>query len=95
MYDDTNIYFLVRWKDPTLSTKRFPWEKQADGSWKQLSNKDQTGHENTYYEDKMSLFWNISQKGFAKKGCDMSCHMPENGLLRITSYNVCYTKLLR
>ena len=81
LYDKENIYFSLRWYDPTKSLARFPWEKNGDGSWKQLSNKDNTLHENTYYEDKLAIYWNINEKGFIKKGCDKSCHMVENGLL--------------
>jgi hypothetical protein len=80
LYDQENIYFLVQYKDPTLSLERFPWVKQADGSWKQLSNKDSTGHDNTYYEDKVGIFFNVNARGFKKKGCDVSCHMTEAGM---------------
>ena len=81
LYDDEHIYFLYRWYDPTISLARFPWEKSKDGTWKQLSNKDSTIHENTYYEDKLAVYWNINERGFIKKGCDKSCHMVEDGLL--------------
>ena len=81
MYDDEHLYIFARWDDPTHSLRRYPWQKQEDGSWKQLFNKDSTKHENTYYEDKASFFWNINERGFAKKGCDKSCHMAENGIL--------------
>ncbi|WP_415888674.1 ethylbenzene dehydrogenase-related protein [Neptuniibacter sp. SY11_33] len=81
MYDDEYLYMHVRWNDPTLSLERFPWVKQDDGSWKQLKNLDSTGHGNTYYEDKFAFFWNISEKGFAKKGCDRSCHVAEDGMV--------------
>ena len=80
-YDDESVYFLMRWEDPTHSLERFPWVKQPDGTWKQLSNKDDTGHDNTYYEDKLALFWNIRSAGFAKKGCDKSCHITEDGVI--------------
>lgn len=81
LYDDENIYFFVQYKDPTLSLERFPWVKQTDGSWKQLANKDDTGHDNTYYEDKFGMYWNINASGFQKKGCDVSCHIKENGMV--------------
>lgn len=81
LYDGESIYFLYRWDDPTHSLARFPWQKNKDGSWQQLSNKDSTHHENTYYEDKFAVQWNISQRGFVKKGCDKSCHMVEDGLI--------------
>jgi len=81
LHDQEHIYFLLEYPDPTHSLERFPWVQQADGSWKSLSNKDDTGHENTYYEDKVGIFWNINEKGFKKKGCDKSCHIKEKGLV--------------
>ncbi len=79
LYDDNYIYFLISYKDPTKSLARFPWVKQADGTWKKLSNKDDTGHDNTYYEDKFAVFWNISTKGFEADGCMIACHLDEEG----------------
>lgn len=78
-YDDKNVYFLITYKDPTKSLARFPWVKQEDGSWKKLANKDSTGHDNTYYEDKLAMFWNISTQGFETEGCMIACHMNEPG----------------
>jgi hypothetical protein len=79
LYDADNVYFLITYKDPTKSLARFPWVKQADGSWKKLSDKDSTGHDNTYYEDKLALFWDISTKGFKEEGCMVACHLDEPG----------------
>ncbi|MDJ0621319.1 MAG: ethylbenzene dehydrogenase-related protein [Desulfocapsaceae bacterium] len=79
LYDDKYVYFLITYKDPTKSLERFPWVKQADGSWKKLENKDQTKHENTYYEDKFAMYWNISTKGFEEDGCMISCHLDMEG----------------
>ncbi len=79
LYDDKSVYFLITYKDPTQSLERFPWVKQKDGSWKKLANKDQTKHENTYYEDKFAMYWNISTKGFDEEGCMISCHLDEEG----------------
>ncbi|WP_211217142.1 hypothetical protein [Psychromonas hadalis] len=31
------------------------------------SNKDDTGHDNTYYEDKFAILWDINSDGFAEK----------------------------
>jgi len=78
LYDDDYIYFFVQWDDPTKSLERFPWVKQPDNTWKRLMNQDQTGHENTYYEDKAAIYWNINAKGFEKKGCDIACHMADD-----------------
>ncbi len=79
LYDDKNVYFLISYKDPTKSLARFPWVKQKDGSWKKSANKDSTGHDNTYYEDKLAMFWNISTKGFETDGCMIACHLDEPG----------------
>jgi hypothetical protein len=79
LYDSENIYFLITYKDPTKSLERFPWIKQPDGSWKKSANKDSTGHDNTYYEDKFAMFWNISTEGFAEEGCMIACHLNEPG----------------
>ncbi|WP_372882694.1 ethylbenzene dehydrogenase-related protein [Psychromonas sp.] len=79
LYDDEYIYFLMRYEDPTESLDRFPWMKQADGSWKQLENKDDTGHDNTYYEDKVAILWDINTEDFAEKGCNAACHRASDG----------------
>lgn len=81
VYTNDSIYFLVQWADPTESLRRFPWVKQADGSWKQL--KDPTaapGDENLYYEDKLAFIWNINNsiRGFNEGlGCMVTCHPGE------------------
>jgi hypothetical protein len=81
MHDDERIYFLFMWDDPTHSLERQPWVKQADGSWKQLANKDDSGHENTYYEDKFAMLWDINARGFDKKGCAAACHVADAGMI--------------
>ena len=79
LHDADNLYMLIQYADPTHSLERAPWVKQADGSWKQKSNKDSTSHENTYYEDKFAVLWDINARGFAKKGCGAACHMAKDG----------------
>jgi hypothetical protein len=79
MYDKDNIYVLLQWQDPTKSLQREPWVKQPDGKWKQLEAPDSTGHENTYYEDKLAILWNINVKEFEKKGCEVACHKARGG----------------
>ncbi len=79
LYDAENVYFLVQWADPTQSLQRQPWVKQADGSWKILKNPDSTGHDNTYYEDKMAMFWNINTQNFDPRGCAVVCHKARAG----------------
>jgi len=80
LYDDKYVYFYLQYADPTQSFARFPWVKQADGTWKQSKKKDSTGHDNTYYEDKVGMYWEIKARGFKKKGCAISCHLTEKGL---------------
>ena len=79
LYDDEYLYLLLQYNDPTESLARFPWIKQADGTWKQMKKKDSTGHDNTYYEDKVGIFWDINTKGFTEEGCMISCHMDIEG----------------
>ena len=56
VYAGDMIYMLVQYEDQTLSARRLPYQKQADGSWKKLRDpKDQGGDENIYYEDKLAL----------------------------------------
>ncbi len=72
------VYFLMQYKDPTQSFQRSPWVKQADGSWKQLTDPDDKGGDNNkYYEDKVALIWNISSPTFEAKGCMAACHTGE------------------
>ena len=73
------IYFLLQYADPTES-KRRPSKKQADGSWKKLTDpNDKGGDDNVYYEDKWSLMWNINDSvaGFNQSGCAVMCHVGE------------------
>ena len=81
MHDDSSIYFLFEWDDPTESLEREPWVKQDDGSWQQLVDDDGTGHNNTYYEDKFAVLWDINARGFAKTGCAAACHIADNGMI--------------
>lgn len=80
MHDAENLYMLIQYEDTTESLERFPWIKQADGSWKQKANKDSTNHENTFYEDKFAVLWDINARGFKKTGCNAACHMADNGM---------------
>jgi Ethylbenzene dehydrogenase/Carbohydrate family 9 binding domain-like len=73
MYDAEHVYFLYRWNDPTESLHRKPWEKMADGTWKQL--KTVANDEQKWYEDKLAVFWAINAPTFAENGCTASCHM--------------------
>ena len=74
------IYFLLQYADPTQSIRRGPLQKQADGSWKKLSDpNDKGGDDNVYYEDKWSIIWNVNDSiaGFNQNGCAVLCHVGE------------------
>lgn len=77
VYTADMLYMLVQYKDPTHSVRRIPFQKQADGSWKQVTDpQDKGGDNNLVYEDKWSIIWPIdnSIKGFEEKGCMAVCH---------------------
>ncbi len=78
VYTADTVYFLMQYKDETNSVRRSPWQKQADGSWKVLSDpNDKGGDNNLYYEDKWALIWNISSPAFEQRGCMSACHTGE------------------
>lgn len=77
VYTADTLYMLVQYKDPTNSVRRIPFQKQADGSWRQLKDAaDKGGDNNLYYEDKWAMIWPIdnSIKGFEEQGCAVLCH---------------------
>ncbi len=78
VYTADTVYFLMQYKDETDSARRSPWQKQADGSWKILSDpNDKGGDNNLYYEDKWAILWNISSPAFEQRGCLSACHIGE------------------
>lgn len=82
VYSGDMFYMLVQYDDPTQSVRRSPYQKQPDGSWKQVTDpNDKGGDNNTVYEDKFAVIWNIgnSIKGFGQQGCMAACHMGEAG----------------
>jgi hypothetical protein len=77
VYTADMLYMLVQYQDPTHSIRRIPYQKQADGSWKQLTDpNDKGGDNNLTYEDKWAMIWpiNNSIKGFEEQGCAVFCH---------------------
>jgi hypothetical protein len=82
VYAGDMLYMLLQYDDPTESVRRFPYQKQKDGSWTRLKDaNDKGGDDNIYYEDKFALIWNIggSIKGFSQQGCTAACHAGETG----------------
>ena len=80
VYTADTLYMLVQYADPTDSVRRGPYQKQPDGTWKQLRNPDNKGgDETTYYEDKWAMLWPIgnSIRNFEKQGCTVMCHVGE------------------
>lgn len=43
VHTDDMVYFLIEYKDSTLSAKREPWQKQAGGSWTKLKDPQRQG----------------------------------------------------
>lgn len=81
VYMDDTVYFVLTYADPTESWFRSPWQKQEDGTWKQIKDPDDKGGDNNlYYEDKFAMIWpiNNSIKGFETAGCFVACHAGEN-----------------
>jgi len=77
LYTADTLYLLIQHADPTQSVRRGPYQKQADGSWKKLTDPaDKGGDDNVYYEDKWAMLWPIdnSIKAFDKEGCMALCH---------------------
>jgi hypothetical protein len=80
VYSGDMLYMLIQYADPTDSRQRGPFKKQADGSWKKLSDPaNKGGDDNVYYEDKWAFLWpiNNSVKGFDEIGCGAMCHTGE------------------
>jgi hypothetical protein len=80
VYAGDMLYMLIQYADPTDSRQRGPFQKQADGSWKKLSDPaNKGGDDNVYYEDKWAFLWpiNNSVKGFEQMGCGAMCHAGE------------------
>jgi hypothetical protein len=77
-YTNDTLYMLVQYKDPTNSVRRGPYQKQADGTWKQLKDPaNKGGDDNMFYEDKWAVLWNVNNsiKGFDEQGCAAMCHL--------------------
>ena len=78
LYTSDTLYLLLQYKDATESQRRAPWQKQADESWKKLSDPaDKGGDNNLYYEDKFAVIWDINSPSFAQQGCMTACHVGE------------------
>ena len=83
-YDNTNIYFLAEWADPTQSLKRQPWYfnpttqrwAQEKGSYDFDASTNGGSIRPPFYEDKLAFLWNInnSVSGWNNGTCYKSCH---------------------
>jgi Ethylbenzene dehydrogenase len=79
-YTGDMLYLLIQYADPTNSVRRGPYQKQADGSWKKLTDPaNKGGDDNLYYEDKWAMIWPIdnSIKAWDKEGCAALCHLDQ------------------
>jgi len=79
VYSGDMMYMMIQYQDPTNSVRRGPYQKQADGSWKQLKDpQNKGGDDNVYYEDKWAFLWPVGQvRNFEKQGCTVACHVGE------------------
>jgi hypothetical protein len=82
-YTADTLYMLITYDDPTLSVRRSPYVKKAEGKWEMLKDPDDKGGDNNkYYEDKLAIIWNINDSifGFTEKfSCTSACHGGEKG----------------
>lgn len=81
VYTADTVSFALTYADPTQSWFRSPWQKQEDGTWKQVKDpNDKGGDNNTVYEDKFAMIWTINNsiKNFDTAGCFTVCHAGEN-----------------
>ena len=77
-YTADMLYLLIQYADPTHSVRRGPYQKQADGGWKKVTDPaDKGGDDNAYYEDKWAMIWPIANsiKNFDREGCAAMCHL--------------------
>lgn len=77
VYSGDTLYMLLQYGDPTNSIRRGPYQKQADGTWKKLSDPaDKGGDDNVYYEDKWAMIWPVANSipKFEQEGCAALCH---------------------
>lgn len=79
VYTADMLYMLIQYQDPTNSVRRNPYQKQADGSWKQLKDpQNKGGDDNVFYEDKWAFLWEASPvRNFDRQGCTVTCHLGE------------------
>ncbi len=67
VHTDDSIYFLFKWKDPTLSVSKGAWKFDGE-KWSHIKSN----------EDRISLLFEIDRiNKFATKGCAVVCHVPE------------------
>jgi cytochrome b subunit of formate dehydrogenase len=70
VHDGQHVYFQFQWADPDASYKRFPLVKTEKG-WKVLETAFENADENTYYEDKLSVYFTNVRNG----SCATTCHV--------------------
>jgi len=75
LYDNSNIYILLQWKDSKDSKDRMAWYfEPATKLWAQ-QNKFPDSPTDKWYEDKAAFMWNINQvAGWSTSTCYATCH---------------------
>lgn len=79
VYTENDIYFLFQWNDAEDSKTRQAWYYHQDSTeWLQMGKKhpDKFGNDPAY-EDKFTMFWNLSISDFQTNGCSNLCHGDE------------------
>jgi hypothetical protein len=67
VYTDDSVYFLFKWRDPTLSVTKGAWIYDGQAWTHQKGN-----------EDRISLLFEIDRiNNFATRGCAIVCHVPQ------------------
>jgi thiosulfate reductase cytochrome b subunit len=70
VHDGKHVYFSFQWTDADVSFKRYPLQKTEAG-WKVLQTAFENADENTYYEDKLSMYVTKVRNG----SCASTCHL--------------------
>jgi len=72
MYNDTELFVLAEWPDPTEDIRYWPWQKTEEG-WKHLYTNFKD--EQVYYEDKLGFVFPLTDDAmFENFGCAVHCH---------------------
>jgi hypothetical protein len=73
LHDETDLFVLAQWDDPSEDRQYMPWKRTADGWQRQVTDQQD---ESVYYEDKFSLIFPMQADWqFDRFGCAAYCHL--------------------